>query len=419
MSPNSAGQWARLRRAGYGLIVLTALVLTGCGLARADDAPPAAGKGKILYYVDPMNPTQKSDKPGKAPCGMDLVPVYEEDGSTGGAPPGSVKLSPQKQQLIGVRSEEVSERPLSKTVRTVGRIAFDERLITHVHTKFPGWISKVYATFQGQQVTKDQPLAEIVSPEFISAQKEYLIARKSFERLKASSFEGVGDTAASFLESARDRLRLRKVSDEQIAGIEQRNTPLETLTLHSAVDGFITSIHAFEGQQVTPDMEIYTIADPSNVWVLADIYEYEVPMMKVDQPVTMSLPYIPGKLFTGKITYIYPKVDQQSRTLKVRAEFPNPKLELKPEMFANIAIKVDYGSQLAIPREAVLDSGTSQTVFVAREDGYFEPRTVKLGQQVSDYQVVLDGLKAGERVVTSAHFLIDSESQIKSALGGM
>jgi len=391
--------------------------------AVASDAKPedkTERERKILYYVDPMNPTQKSDKPGKAPCGMDLVPVYDEEDMSGNALPlGTIRISPQKQQLIGIKTGEVSEQSLSKTLRTVGRVAIDETRIIHVHSKYPGWIKKVYVDFAGKQVEKGQPLVSISSSDFVSSQEELLIAKKSMDALRASSIEGVGARAASFYESSKRRLQLKDVSDDQIREIEEQNTAMELLTLHSSINGLVLSRHAFEGQHVSPDMELYTLADASSIWVMADIYEYEMEMVRQGQPVTVTLPYLPGRTFEGAINYIYPKLDPKSRTLKVRIELANPELQLKPDMYANVNIDIDYGKRLSVQREAVLNSGGAHTVFIAREDGYFEPRKVKLGQQVNDFHVVLDGLKAGERVVISANFLIDSESQIKTAIGGM
>lgn len=376
---------------------------------------------KILYYVDPMNPTQKSDKPGKAPCGMDLVPVYEEESSATAAalPPGTVRISPQKQQLIGIKLGEVAEQPLSRKIRTVGRVAIDETKIVRVHPGFSGWVKKAHVDFTGKPVVKGDPLVTISSPDFVSAQQELLIAKRSVDSLKSSSIAGLGARAASFHESSRQRLRAMNVGDELIAEIEGRSEPLEMLTLRSPIDGLVLARHAYEGQHVTSEKDLYELVDVSTIWVLADIYEYEMAMVREGQPVTVSLPYLPGQVLEGRIDFIAPKLDPKSRTLKVRIELPNPGLELKPDMYANVDFEVDHGTHLAVDADAVLDSGSVQTVFVSRDGGYFEPRRVKLGRQVNGSYIVLDGLKAGERVVTSANFLIDSESQIKTGLSGM
>jgi len=386
----------------------------------AETAMPS-GERKILYWQDPMHPQYTSDKPGKAPdCGMDLVPVYADEGpSAENLPPGTVQINPQKQQLIGVQYGEVLSQPLSKTIRTVGRLAYDETKIARIHTKIEGWIEKVYIDFTGKLVKKGQPLISLYSPELVSTQQEFLLAKRAKDYLGDNPITDIATNAVSLYESTRERLRLWDISEEQIKEIEARGAPTKTLTLYSPLDGFVLTRNAFERQRITPETELYTIADLSTIWVLADIYEYELPMIKLGQTATMTLAYFPGKRFKGKVTYIYPQLDNITRTLKVRLEFPNSDFQLKPDMYANVEFRIDYGQQLAVPEEAVLDSGSEQIVFVAREGGYFEPRKVTLGQKVGNLFTVLDGLKAGERVVTSANFLIDSESQLKSALRGI
>jgi membrane fusion protein, copper/silver efflux system len=374
---------------------------------------------KILYYVDPMNPSNRTDKPGKAPCGMDMVPVYEEVLSSENLPPGTVKLSPEKQQLIGVQFGEAAEMHLSKTIRAVGRAAYDETRIAHVHTKFPGWVEKVQVDFVGQLVKKGQPLFSIYSPELVATQHELLIAKKSKDYLENSQFEGLGTHSVALYKSTLERLRLWDISEAQVKQIEQKGEPIKSLTLYSALDGFVISRNVYSGQQVSPELELYTIADLSNVWVLAEVYEYEISGIHLGQKASVSFPSFKGKAFTGKVTYISPELDPKTRTARIRIELPNRDFLIKPDMFANVELNVDHGKKLSVPQEAVLDSGASQTVFVVRDGGYFEPRKVSLGPKVDDRFIVLEGLKSGEQVVTSANFLIDSESQLKSATGGM
>ena len=375
---------------------------------------------KILYWQDAMNPAFKSKKPGKAPDGMDLVPVYADEGpSPEGLPPGTVRISPERQQLIGVQYGQVRRQALSRTLRTVGKVTYDETRITRVQTKVSGWIDKVHVDFTGRLVRKGQPLISIYSPELVSTQEEFLIASRAKENLGNASVKEIAASAASLYESTRQRLRLWDISEEQIQELEQRGTPTKTMPLYSPITGYVLTRNAFPGQRVTPEVELYIIADLSTIWVLAEVYEYEVPLIKLGQTATMTLTYDPGKQFRGRVAYIYPQLDNATRTLKVRLEFPNPDLQLKPDMYANVDLHIDYGERLAVPQDAVLDSGSEQVVFVAREDGYFEPRKVRLGQKVGASFIVLDGLSAGEQVVTSANFLIDSESQLKSALGGM
>jgi len=375
---------------------------------------------KILYYVDPMNPSNKSDKPGKAPCGMDMVPVYEDTGSsTESMPPGTVRISPEKQQLIGVQFGEVSEIPLSKTVRAVGRATYDETRIHHIHTRFEGYVDKIFVDYTGKLVKKGQPMFSIYSPELVATQQELLVAKKSADLLGKSQFEGIGSQSASLYKSTRERLRLWEISDQQIKEIERKGSPIQSITLYSHTDGFVVARNVFAGHQVKPEMELYTIADLSDVWIIAEVYEYEIQAMRLGQTALVTFPSFPGKVLTGKITYISPELDPKTRTAKIRIELPNKDFSIKPDMFANVELKSDFGKKLSIPQEAVLDSGSRQIVFVAREGGYFEPRKVTLGPKVDNRYIVLDGLSGGEKVVTSANFMIDSESQLKSATGSM
>ena len=384
-----------------------------------------AGEGggsesKAVYYC-PMHPDYKSDKPGDCPiCNMTLVKLEEkgEDGSAAeDLPPGAVKISPQKQQLIGVQYGEVSYRLLSKTIRAVGRLTYDETKIARIHAKVEGWIERVYIDFTGELVKKNQPLVSLYSPELLSTQREFLIAKRAKDSLKDSDIKEVAAHALSLYESARERLRLWDISEGQIEELEARGSPIKTLTLYSPIGGFVLTRNAFEGQRITPETELYNIADVSTIWVFADIYEYELPMVKLGQAATMTLAYFPGKAYKGKVTYIYPQLDATTRTVKVRLEFLNPEYRLKPDMYANVDLHIDYGEQLFVPQEAVLDSGSMQIVFVALEGGYFEPRKVKLGAKVDTSYIVLSGLSAGEKIVTSGNFLIDSESQLKAAMG--
>lgn len=375
---------------------------------------------KPLYWVDPMDPKIRSDKPGKAPCGMDLVPVYADEGAgSENLPPGTVKISPQKQQLIGVIYADAVEENLSKTIRAVGRVTYDETKLARIQAKIEGWIDKVFVDFTGGLVKKGQALLTIYSPQLVSTQNELLIAKKTKDYLGKSTFKDAASGALSLYQSTVERLKLWDISDAQIKEIEKRGTPTRTMTLSSPINGFVTARNAFPGQRITPETELYTIADLSTIWVMADIYEYEIPLVKLGQTAVMTLDSSPGKTYKGKVTYIYPELDRATRTLKVRLEFPNPDFKLKPDMYATVEIKVDFPKQVSIPQEAVLDSGEKQIVFVARDEGTFEPRKVELGARVGDRYIVTKGLKAGEKVVASGNFLIDSESQLKSAMGGM
>ncbi len=382
--------------------------------------PSAPAEKKILYWYDGMNPAIRSDKPGKAPDGMDLVPMYADSTqSMGEMPPGTVKISSTKQQLIGVRTDTVKREPLKRTIRAVAQVQIDETKIARIHVKIAGWVEKVQVDFIGKLVRKDQPLFSLYSPDLVATQQEYLIARRAEKDLASAPFQEVSRGAETLLQAARQRLHLWDMSDEQIRQLDETGEVSRTTTMYSPIDGFVLKREVFERSYITPETELYEIADFSTVWVNAEIYEYEVPYVKVGQSAQMTLSYFPGKAYTGNIVYIYPTVDPMTRTVKVRLEFPNPNFKLKPDMFADVQLNIGYGTQTVVPQEAVLDSGSEQIVFVATGDGYFEPRKVQLGPRLEDRVVVLSGLKAGETIVTSGNFLIDSESRLKNAMAGM
>ncbi len=383
--------------------------------------PASSGERKILFWYDPMHPAYKSDKPGIAPdCGMQLIPKYaDEDTGTKTMAVGTVKIAPDRQQLIGVRTSTVQREPLVRSVRTTGQITADETKIEHVHVKISGYIDKVYVDYVGQLVKKGQPLFTVYSPDLVATEEEYLIAKRGERNLGTSEFKEVSQGAQALLRSARERLKLWDISDEQIEKLDESGEVSRTLTFYSPVNGFVMDRKAFPQTAITPDMDLYQITDLSTVWVNADVYEYEVPFVKVGQTVEMQLSYYAGKSYTGKITYINPTVDPVTRTVKVRIEFPNPHFDLKPQMFANVELKINYGTKILVPQEAVMDSGDKQYVFVVHDGGVFEPRSIQMGAKLDGKVVVLSGLKAGETIVTSGNFLIDSESRLKSAMSGM
>ena len=375
---------------------------------------------KILYWYDALYPATRSDHPGKAPDGMDLVPMYSDtDESMENMPSGTVKITATKQQLTGVRTGVVQRQPLTRTIRAVAQVQVDETKIARIHVKTAGWVERVNADFAGKLVRKGEPLFSLYSPDLVATQQEYLIARRAEKDLSSSPFTEVSKGSETLVQAARERLRLWDISDEQIKRLEETGQVTRTMTIYSPASGFVMKRAVYERTYVTPETELYEIANFSTVWVNAEIYEYEVPYVKLGQPATMQLSYFPGKSYAGKMVYIYPTVDPVTRTVKARMEFPNRNFELKPEMFAEVQLNLAYGTQTVVPREAVLDSGTEQVVFVALADGYFEPRKVQLGPRLGDQIVILAGLKAGETIVTSGNFLIDSESRLKSAMDGM
>jgi len=379
----------------------------------------SSAERKILYWYDPMHPQYKTDKPGTAPdCGMDLVPKYADEQTVNMAS-GAVMISAAKQQLIGVRTIEVKREILVREVRTTAQITADETKIAHVHVKINGFIEQVFVDYIGQMVKKGQPLFTIYSPDLVSTQEEYLIAKRGQKALGTSPFAEVAQGSQSLLRSTRERLKLWDISDDQIKKLDETGEVSRTLTFYSPITGFVTDRKAFPQTSVTPDTELYTVSDFSTVWVNADVFEYEAPFVKVGQHAEMQLSYYPGKTWNGHVSFIYPTVDPTTRTVKVRMEFPNPDFTLKPQMFADVDLKINYGNQIIVPQEAVLDSGKEQRVFVAKGDGYFEPHAVTTGAKLDGKVVVLSGLKTGETVVSSGNFLVDSESRLKSASGTM
>ena len=334
-------------------------------------------------------------------------------------PPGSVSLNPDQQQMIDVRYTEVRRADMKRTLRTVGVVQMDEEKIARVHVKVAGWIDKVFLDYVGKLVTKGQPLFTLYSPDLVATEQEYLIARKGQEYLSKAPYADAVSGSDSLLLATRDRLRLWDVTDAQISKLEESNKAERTMTLYSPINGFVVTRNAYQQSYVTPETNLYEISDLSTVWVSVDIYEYEAPFVHIGQAASMQLSYFPGKNYTGRVAYVYPMLDPKTRTIKVRIEFPNPRYTLKPDMYADVQLTIDYGMQLVVPSEAVLNSGTKQVVFVAKPEGYFEPREIKVGDQYDGQYAVLAGLKQGEKIVASGNFLIDSESRLGDAMQGM
>ncbi|MFQ5585357.1 MAG: efflux RND transporter periplasmic adaptor subunit [Thermodesulfobacteriota bacterium] len=375
------------------------------------EVPPFTEGRKIRYWQAPMDPTYIRDKPGKSPMGMDLIPVYEGDEEE--TEPGTVKIDPVTVQNIGVRTSTVERMELKKTIRTIGRIDYDEKRVYRLHTKVDGWIEKLYVDFTGEKVKKGDILLEIYSPKLVSAQEEYLLARKSSETMA-----GVG--RESIVDLSRRRLDLWDVPAHQITEIEKTGKVMKTLHIHSPASGIVVEKPVTEGMYVKPGMRLYTIADISKVWAYVDVYEYELPWIRLGQEAEMTLASYPGQTFTGKISFIYPYMEQKTRTNKVRLEFDNPGLDLKPNMYANVNLKsVVSKKAVAVPTEAVILSGERSIVLLSRGDGKFAPREVLLGAEAEGFYEIREGLTGGEAVVTSAQFLIYSESSLKEAIAKM
>jgi Cu(I)/Ag(I) efflux system membrane fusion protein len=343
----------------------------------------------------------------------------QKEGKMQEVAPGTVQISSERQQLIGVKIGTVEMRSLQKVIRTVGRVDYDEKRIVTVSLKIGGWIEDLYVDFTGKFVRKGEPLLTIYSPELVSTQEEYLLALRAKKSLIKSPFPEVAGSGESLAESARRRLKLWDINDEEIKRLEESGQAKKTVTIYAPFTGFVLEKSAYKGMNVMPGMALYKLADLSVVWLYADIYEYELPYIRLGQQASIQLSYIPGETFTGKAIYIYPSLNPETRTAKVRFEIPNSHERLKPEMYANVEVKVRLGQKLAVPEGAIIDTGIRQMAIIDKGSGYFEPREVKVGAKVDNYYEVISGLKAGERVVTSANFLIDSESKLKEAVGGM
>jgi len=386
-------------------------------------APPSSAPKegrKVKYWVSPMDPGYVSDKPGKAPCGMDMIPVYEEEGGEAAAP-GTIAVDPNTLQYMGVRTAKVELKDLSRTIRAVGRVTYDERRLAVVNTKVNGWVERLYFKVTGDPIRKGQTLLSIYSPELVSAQQEYLLALKNLKSTGQSPFPELGESAQRLLAATKKRLEYWDISPGQIKELETTGRVKKDLTLTSPVNGIVMKRMVTQGQMVQAGMPLLEVVDLSEVWVEADLYEYELPWVKVGQAAQMTLSYLPGETFQGKVLYIYPYLSGATRTAKVRLSFANPGLKLKPDMFAQVALKSPLPEAVvAVPSEAVLDSGEKQLVFLALGKGRFEPRPVKLGVEGDDgWRQVTEGLKGGEEVVTSAQFLLDSESRIREAIAKM
>jgi Cu(I)/Ag(I) efflux system membrane fusion protein/cobalt-zinc-cadmium efflux system membrane fusion protein len=383
----------------------------------AEGVAPAKKERKIKYWVSPMDPGYVRDKPGKAPCGMDLVPVYEEEG--GEAAPGVIAVSPQTVQSMGVRTAKVEVRPLTHDTWAVGLVTFNERNLAIVNTKVTGWVERLYINATGDPVRKGQPLLSIYSPDLVSAQDEYLLALRNLKNLEKSPYPEMADGAKRLAAASRRRLEYFDISAGQIETLKNTGRVKKHLVLASPARGIVTKRMVTQGQMVQAGMPLLEVADLATIWVDADIYQYELPWIKLGQKVEMSLQYLPGETFPGQIEYIYPYLKDITRTARVRLRFPNPQLKLKPEMFSQVQIKSPVTKDaVVVPTEAVMDTGLKQHVFIALGGGKFEPREVKLGVfgNGNNYREVLSGLKGGEEIVTSAQFLLDSESRFREAI---
>jgi len=378
----------------------------------------AASPGRrVAYYRSPMDPSVRSATPTKDSMGMDFVAVYEDE-IQGSAVAGRavVSLSPERRQVLGLRSEPVRAVSLEREIRTVGRVAADERRLHHIHIKYEAYIEHLHVDYVGKFVRKGQALASLYSPELMATQQEYLLAWRARQQLASSSIPSVARGGVDLLEAARRRLLLWDIRAADIARLERTGEVQRTLDLYSPVSGYVTAKMAQHGMRVTPADTLFDIADLSHLWVMADVYESDLPAVAVGMPATLSLSYLPGRTWRGSVTYIAPTVEEKTRTIKLRVEVDNADGALKPEMFADVVLKTALGRGLVAPESALLRTGERTLVFVDHGDGRLEPREIQAGAKVAEGVQVSRGLAEGERVVTAANFLLDSESSLKAAL---
>jgi Cu(I)/Ag(I) efflux system membrane fusion protein/cobalt-zinc-cadmium efflux system membrane fusion protein len=401
-----------------------------CGMALTPMDDPTAsrsakekpkGERKIKHWVAPMDPTYISDKPGKSPMGMDLVPVYEDEEEEASGE-GVVHIDPAFVQNIGVQSVEVERRDIPFSIRTIGTVAYDDKKVSWVNTKYAGWVENVRVNYVGEPVTKGQELFEIYSPELVTTQKEYLSGLDYAEKLSQSGLPEIKERALSLLNASRERLRYWDISNEQIRQLEKSREPTRTLKVFSPVSGMVLEKmdQALEGMYVKPGMNLYKIVDLSTIWVEAEIFEGQVPWLKVGQFATLEFPYQPGRRYRGKIRYVYPFFNQKTRTMKVSIELPNPGLKLRADMYANVTFDVPSAHNvLTVPEESVIHSGKRNVVVLDRGDGTFQVSPVTLGVNGDGVWEIKEGIAQGDRVVVSSQFLIDSESNLREAVRKM
>ena len=368
------------------------------------------------YYTCGMHPFVLLRRPGDCPiCHMKLTPVDPAKLI------GKLTIDPTVMQNIGVRVAPVTVGPVTREIRTVGTVDYNETAVRDVSIKTAGWVEKLYVDYLGKPVEKGQPLLDIYSPELFAVQQEYLLASAGRGRVSGADSIQAAQSEKDLLDSARTRLEYLDITPEQIAELQAAGKPSKTMTLRSPYQGLVIAKEVNAGMKVDSGMKLFRIADLSTVWVMVTLYEYQLPFIQLGQRAQMTLPYVPGQTFEGKVTYIYPYLNEQLRQVKVRVEFDNPNLTLKPGMFVNIQLRSTLAAdQPLVPREAVIDTGERQVAFVSLGQGKFEPRVVRTGPEADNGMIViLDGLKPGEMVVTSGQFLLDSESRTREALAKM
>jgi RND family efflux transporter MFP subunit len=386
---------------------------------------PSGGARKILFYRNPMNPNVTSPTPAKDAMGMDFVPVYEDEakgaGGGGNLPEGyaAVQVGMERAQLAGIQSATAVRETISHPVRAVGLVVPDEKRVRRVQTKIDGWIEKLHTNFTGELVRKGQPLMDIYSPDLVAAQREYLLSKAGVDRMKESPYEDARRMSSGLAQAARTRLKLFDVPESFIEELERTGKVRRTVTLNAPVSGYVTGKEIFEGTRVSPGMDLLTVTDLSHVWIDAYLYEYEAQSVRVGQTAVLDTEADPGAKMKGRVAYIYPTISPETRTLKVRFDFPNPGLRLKPQMYANVSLDLHSVTGVVVPDSALIETGLRVIAFVDAGGGSFEPREVKVGVRGDGKAQILSGVKAGEKVVVGANFLLDSESKLRAALTKM
>ncbi len=382
----------------------------------------AAGARRILFYRSPMDPAIHSDKPAKDSMGMDFLPVYADEiapSAAAVAGRATVLLTPERRSLLGVRSSDVIQMRIEKTLRTVGRVTPDERRMAHFHTRFEGTVEHLYVDYTGMYVKKGDPLLAIYSPELVATQQEYLLALRAQKQLGSSTLRSVAQGSADLLEAARQRLLQWDIRPQDIAEVERTGTVRRTFDLYSDVSGYVVQKNVVHGMRVMPADTLFDLADLSHIWVLADVYESDLPTVRLGMSAEVSLSYQSGRIWRGAVTNIAPTVDEKTRTIKVRIDVDNAGGALKPDMFTDVQLHTDLGTGLIVPDGAIIDTGDRKLVFLDRPDGSLEPREVEVGVRIPEGYQVLRGLAKGDRVVTAANFLLDSESSLKAAISAL
>jgi len=378
-----------------------------------------------LWWRSPVNPIMRRVQPAATASGSEpsqpaapaTAPSDDSAAPPSETPLAPIQLSPQRMQSIGVKVGVVESKTINDEIRLYGNVQPSERRFAYVQTRFAGWIRQVYADATGDFIRKGQPLFTIYSPDLVETEREYLLAKKNAGALQQSTVSGVSDGAALLIAAARARLQQFDIPESEIAKLDETGEAITDLTFYSPASGYITERNALPNMYVQPDTKLYAIADLSDVWVLAQIFQNDAGKIKPGDPAEVTLDAYPGRVFKGRVDYLLPQLDVATRTLPVRLVFSNPDLKLRPGMYVNVSLKLPLGKRLVVPDSAVFHSGTRNLIFTYAGDGNIEPNEVELGPHVGDEFVVSKGVKAGEQIVTSANFLIDSEAQLQAAAG--